>query len=73
VSEIILHLKQNPGQSAANAARFRHAAGNVITALAGDLQNAPADIPLLFQHLGHNFLDTEESMVQIVKEFHEPN
>jgi len=67
-SEIILPLQQNSGQSAAIAAGFRHAAGNVIAALAGELQNDPVDIPL-----GRHFLDAEESVIQIVKEFHEPN
>ena len=43
----VLHLRRNSGQSAAFAAGFRAARGAVVVTLDADLQNDPADIPLL--------------------------
>ncbi|MGH7254199.1 MAG: glycosyltransferase family 2 protein, partial [Nitrospirales bacterium] len=44
----VLHFDRNYGQTAAIAAGFRHAAGELIVTLDGDLQFDPADIlPLL--------------------------
>jgi len=48
-------LRRNYGQTAAMAAGFDASRGEVIVTLDGDLQNDPADIPLLLQTLqdGH--------------------
>jgi glycosyltransferase involved in cell wall biosynthesis len=48
-------LRRNYGQTAAMAAGFRHAAGQVIVTIDGDLQNDPSDIPLLMQILDDGF------------------
>lgn len=40
-------LRRNSGQTAAMAAGFEQARGRVIVSMDGDLQNDPADIPLL--------------------------
>ncbi len=45
----ILRLSRNFGQTAALAAGFREAYGNVIITLDGDLQNDPNDIPKLLE------------------------
>lgn len=47
-----LSFAENAGQSAAFDAGFRAARGEVIITLDADLQNDPADIPLLLEHLG---------------------
>ena len=47
----ILALDRNCGQSAALDAGFRSARGGVFITLDGDLQNDPADIPLLVREL----------------------
>lgn len=44
-----LHLRRNSGQTAAMQAGFDHATGEVLITLDGDLQNDPADIPLLLE------------------------
>jgi len=43
---------ENRGQSAALGAGFREAAGEVIITMDADLQNDPADIPLLLEQFG---------------------
>jgi glycosyltransferase involved in cell wall biosynthesis len=43
----VVRLRNNFGQTAALSAGFDHAAGEVIVTLDGDLQNDPADIPML--------------------------
>ena len=43
----VIHFDQNHGQTAAFAAGFRHARGDLIATLDGDLQYDPADIALL--------------------------
>ncbi len=43
----VLHFDRNHGQTAAFAAGFRHARGELIATLDGDLQYDPADITLL--------------------------
>ncbi len=43
----VLHFDRNHGQTAAFAAGFRHARGELIATLDGDLQYDPADIALL--------------------------
>lgn len=48
-------LRRNYGQTAAMAAGFESAAGKVIVTLDGDLQNDPADIPMLLAKLNEGF------------------
>jgi dolichol-phosphate mannosyltransferase len=47
-----LALATNSGQSAALAAGFEAASGEVVVTMDSDLQNDPADIPLLLQYYG---------------------
>jgi glycosyltransferase involved in cell wall biosynthesis len=48
-------LRRNYGQTAAMAAGFHHAMGQVIVTLDGDLQNDPADIPNLLAKLDEGY------------------
>ena len=48
-------LRRNYGQTAAMAAGFDASRGQVIVTLDGDLQNDPADIPLLLSKLAEGF------------------
>ncbi len=48
-------LRKNYGQTAAMAAGFDVAKGDVIVSLDGDLQNDPADIPLLVNKLDEGY------------------
>lgn len=48
-------LRRNYGQTAAMAAGFNYAKGQVIVTLDGDLQNDPADIPLLIAKLEEGY------------------
>jgi dolichol-phosphate mannosyltransferase len=48
----VIRQGKNAGQSAALDAGFRHARGGVVVTLDADLQNDPADIPLLLDRLG---------------------
>jgi dolichol-phosphate mannosyltransferase len=48
----VIRQARNAGQSAALDAGFRHARGPVVVTLDADLQNDPADIPLLLALLG---------------------
>jgi glycosyltransferase involved in cell wall biosynthesis len=50
-------LRRNYGQTAAMAAGFDASRGEVIVTLDGDLQNDPADIPLLLQTLDDGHYD----------------
>ena len=52
----VIRLRRNFGQTAAIAAGFYHAQGDVIVTIDGDLQNDPADIPRLLKELeaGHD-------------------
>ena len=43
----VINLRRNFGQTAAMSAGFDHARGRVVIPMDGDLQNDPADIPLL--------------------------
>ena len=45
------HLRRNHGQTHALAAGFRLARGKAVVTMDGDLQNDPADIPRLLDHL----------------------
>jgi glycosyltransferase involved in cell wall biosynthesis len=47
----IVRFRRNFGQTAAMAAGFDHARGGIIVAMDGDLQNDPADIPMLIGKL----------------------
>ncbi len=47
----VLHLRENRGQSAALVAGMRHARGEFILTLDGDLQNDPADLPRILELL----------------------
>lgn len=47
----ILRQRRNSGQSAALDAGFRHARGGIVVTLDADLQNDPADIPRLLEHM----------------------
>lgn len=48
-------LRRNYGQTAAMAAGFRFAQGKVIITMDGDLQNDPADIPMLLDQLNQGY------------------
>lgn len=51
----VVLLRRNYGQTAAMAAGFDSARGQVIVTLDGDLQNDPADIPLLLAKLQEGY------------------
>lgn len=48
-------LRRNYGQTAAMAAGFNHARGDIIATLDADLQNDPADIPMLIAQLDQGY------------------
>jgi len=47
----VIHFRRNFGQTAAMAAGLEHAQGEILVTMDGDLQNDPADIPLMLQTL----------------------
>jgi glycosyltransferase involved in cell wall biosynthesis len=47
----VIRFRRNFGQTAALAAGFEHARGEIVVTMDGDLQNDPADIPLLVDTL----------------------
>lgn len=51
----VVHLRRNFGQSAALAAGFDYARGDVIVAMDADLQNDPADVPKLLAKLQEGY------------------
>jgi len=51
----VVRFRKNYGQTAAMAAGFNHARGEIIISMDGDLQNEPADIPLLLAKLDEGF------------------
>jgi len=51
----VVELRRNFGQTAAMAAGFGHAEGDVIVPMDGDLQNDPADIPKLVAKLDEGY------------------
>jgi len=53
---LVLSLRRNFGQTAAFAAGFDFAQGDVIVTIDGDLQNDPADIPRLLELIKDNDL-----------------
>jgi glycosyltransferase involved in cell wall biosynthesis len=53
---VVLSLRRNFGQTAAFAAGFDFARGDIIVTMDGDLQNDPADIPKLIELIKDNDL-----------------
>ena len=51
----IIHFRKNFGQSAAISAGFEYCSGGVVVAMDADLQNDPADIPLLVDKMAEGF------------------
>lgn len=51
----VVHFRRNFGQTAALAAGFAYAQGDVIVSLDGDLQNDPMDIPALVAKLHEGY------------------
>jgi glycosyltransferase involved in cell wall biosynthesis len=51
----ILRFRKNFGQTAAMSAGFHHARGRVIMPMDADLQNDPADIPMLMEKLDEGY------------------
>lgn len=51
----LIRLRRNFGQTAAMSAGFDHASGRVIVPMDGDLQNDPADIPMLLAKLDEGY------------------
>ncbi|MCZ7382074.1 MAG: glycosyltransferase family 2 protein [Candidatus Methanoperedens sp.] len=51
----IIKFRKNFGQTAALAAGFAHAKGDVIITMDSDLQNDPGDIPKLIEKLNENY------------------
>lgn len=51
----VIHFRRNFGQSAAMMAGFDHAKGEVVISLDADLQNDPADIPLILNKLDEGY------------------
>ena len=52
---VVIHLRRNFGQTAAMAAGFDHARGDVIIAMDADLQNDPRDIPRMLDKLAEGY------------------
>jgi len=54
----VIHFIRNYGQTAAMAAGIKHARNEILVSMDADLQNDPADIPLLLDHLdqGHDLV-----------------
>lgn len=51
----VLVFRRNFGQTAAMAAGFSHTRGEIVVTLDGDLQNDPADIPMMVAKLEEGF------------------
>jgi glycosyltransferase involved in cell wall biosynthesis len=51
----VIQLRRNFGQTAAMSAGFDHARGKIIVPMDADLQNDPADIPLLLAKLDEGY------------------
>jgi glycosyltransferase involved in cell wall biosynthesis len=50
-----IRLRRNYGQTSAMVAGFEYSAGEVIITMDGDLQNDPADIPLLLEKMNEGY------------------
>ncbi|NCU41363.1 MAG: glycosyltransferase [Candidatus Moranbacteria bacterium] len=53
----LIEFRRNFGQTAAFDAGFKHAKGDVIVTMDGDLQNDPSDIPLLLETMERDGYD----------------
>lgn len=51
----VIKFRKNYGQSAALAAGFQHANGDIIVSMDGDLQNDPHDIPKLIKKINEGY------------------
>ncbi|MCP4423577.1 MAG: glycosyltransferase family 2 protein [Chloroflexi bacterium] len=51
----VIRLRRNFGQTAAFSAGFDFARGDIVVTMDGDLQNDPADIPLLLQKMDEGY------------------
>jgi glycosyltransferase involved in cell wall biosynthesis len=51
----VIRLRRNFGQTAALAAGFDEAKGDVVISMDGDLQHAPEDIPSLLEKIGEGY------------------
>ena len=51
----IIKMRKNFGQTAALDAGFKHSRGEIIITMDGDLQNDPADIPLLIKKINEGY------------------
>lgn len=51
----VIQFRRNYGQTAALQAGFEHARGDVIIMLDGDLQNDPADIPMMLEKIDQGY------------------
>jgi glycosyltransferase involved in cell wall biosynthesis len=51
----VVHFRRNFGQTAALAAGFQHARGEIVVTMDGDLQNDPADIPALIAKIREGY------------------
>lgn len=54
-SVVIIKFRKNYGQTAAFAAGFKYATGDVVITMDADLQNDPEDIPRLLEKLGEGY------------------
>ena len=52
---LVIALRKNYGQTAAMAAGFDHAKGDIVITLDGDLQNDPNDIPKLISEINKGY------------------
>ena len=52
---LVVGLRRNSGQTAALAAGFETASGDIVVAMDGDLQHAPEDIPALLEKIDEGF------------------
>lgn len=50
-----IRFRRNFGQTAAMSAGFNHASGRIVVPMDGDLQNDPADIPLLMKKIDEGY------------------
>ncbi|GAX60369.1 glycosyl transferase, family 2 [Candidatus Scalindua japonica] len=51
----VIYLRRNYGQTAALNAGFKYSRGAVVITLDGDLQNDPADIPILLEKMAEGY------------------
>jgi glycosyltransferase involved in cell wall biosynthesis len=51
----VVRLRRNYGQSAALQAGIDWSKGDILVTMDGDLQNDPADIPMLLEHIGEGY------------------